>query len=238
MGLAPQQRARLATTNHTGRSCGACPTFATDTKRAQMTRILVVGLSLMAASATDAGEYNPVLSIGDPAPAWKALPGVDGKTHSLADLKDSKAVVLVFTCNSCPYAVDYEKRIIALTEQFSSKGVAVVAVNVNKVPEDSFDEMKARSKSRGFNFAYLFDATQQIARDYGATYTPEFFVLDAQRKIAYMGALDNSPAADKVTEQYVAGALTALLAGKQPLKTETVAIGCRIRLERQRRKRN
>jgi len=181
------------------------------------------------------GEYNPVLSIGDPAPAWNDLPGTDGETHSLSDLKESKAIVLVFTCNSCPYAVDYEERIIALTKQFAEQGVAVVAVNVNKVPEDSLDEMKSRADSQGFNFAYLYDESQQIARDYGATYTPEFFVLDGDRKIAYLGALDDSPAADKVQQRYVAAALNALLEGKQPNVTETVAIGCRIRLERKRR---
>jgi len=200
-----------------------------------MPRIVKIALLWTLAATAHAGEYNPLLSIGDPAPVWKDLPGIDGKTHSLADLKQSKAVVLVFTCNSCPYAVDYEERIIALTKQFAPRDVAVVAVNVNKVPEDRFDEMKARATSQGFNFPYLFDETQQIARDYGATYTPEFFVLDPQRKIAYMGALDDSPAADKVQEQYVAAALKALLDGKQPIVTETVAIGCRIRLERKRR---
>jgi peroxiredoxin len=203
--------------------------------RKLMYRIWNIVLLLTLATTVQAGEYNPVLSIGDPAPAWKDLPGVDGKTHSLADLKESKAVVLVFTCNSCPYAVDYEQRIIALTKQFAAKGVAIVAVNVNKVPEDSFDEMQARAKSQSFNFAYLYDETQKIASDYGATYTPEFFVLDQQRKIAYMGSLDDSPAADKVKEQYVAAALTALLDGQQPKVTETVAIGCRIRMERKRR---
>jgi len=200
-----------------------------------MTRILEVVCLLALGTTAHAGEYNPVLSIGDQAPAWSDLPGIDGKTHSLADLKQSKAVVLVFTCNSCPYAVDYETRIIALAKQFAAHGVAVVAVNVNKVPEDRFDEMKARAKSQGFNFPYLYDETQQIARDFGATYTPEFFVLDAQRKIAYMGALDDSPAADKVQQQYVATALTALLDGQQPKVKETVAMGCRIRLERKRR---
>lgn len=204
-------------------------------KQARLHTSATVSFLLLLAISAQAGEYNPVLSIGDPAPAWKDLPGIDGKTHSLADLKQSKAVVLVFTCNSCPYAIDYEQRIIALTKQFAGQDIAVVAVNVNKVPEDSLDEMKSRAKSQGFNFAYLYDESQQIARDYGATYTPEFFVLDAQRKIAYMGALDDSPAAEKVEEQYVAAALKALLDGAQPKVTETAAIGCRIRMERKRR---
>ena len=200
-----------------------------------MSSIFKTALLLSLATTALAGEHNPVLSIGDPGPAWKDLPGVDGKTHSLADLKQSKAVVLIFTCNSCPYAVAYEQRIIALTKQFATRDVAVVAVNVNKVPEDNFDAMKARAASQSFNFPYLYDETQQIAGDYGATYTPEFFVLDSQRKIAYMGALDDSPAADKVQQQYVAAALTALLDGQHPQVTETVAIGCLIRVERKRR---
>jgi len=191
--------------------------------------------TLVSISAAEAGKYNPTLNIGDAAPTWKDLPGVDGKRHSLADLAESDAVVLVFTCNSCPYAVDYEARFIALTKEFESRKVSVIAVNVNKIPEDSFEAMKKRAKSQGFNFPYLYDETQQIAKDYGATYTPEVFVLDRQRKIAYMGALDDSPNPKKVGARHVADALTELLANKQPKLSETVAIGCRIRMERARR---
>lgn len=194
-------------------------------------------LCLLATSITAAGEYNPVLDIGDKAPVWKDLPGVDGKQHSLAGLKDCDTVVLIFTCNSCPYSVDYEDRIIALSRSLADRQVAVVAINVNKVPEDSFQAMKERAVAKDFNFPYLYDQTQQIARDYGATYTPEFFVLDRDRKIAYMGALDDSPDASKVQKQHVADAVNAVLAGRTPTVTETVAIGCRIRLERQRRRR-
>jgi peroxiredoxin len=178
-----------------------------------------------------AGEYNPVLDIGDQAPVWKELPGVDDKLHSLADLAAHEAVVLVFTCNSCPYAVDYEDRIIALTREFAARKVAVVAVNVNRVPEDSFEAMRVRAAAKQFNFPYLFDESQQIAHDYGATNTPEFFVLDRDRRIAYMGALDDSPDAANVTERHVAAALEANLNGTRPGTTETVSIGCRIRTE-------
>ena len=195
------------------------------------TIVLLAGTSFL-----QAGKYNPILSIGDTAPAWKDLPGIDGKRHSLADLKDADAVVLVFTCNSCPYAIDYQERIVALTKEFAARKVAVVAVNVNKIPEDNFEAMRKRGKSQGFNFAYLFDETQQIAKDYGATYTPEFFVLDRQRKVAYMGALDDSPDAKKVQVRHVATTLDDLLANKQPKLTETIAIGCRIRIERPRRR--
>ncbi|MBP90245.1 MAG: thioredoxin family protein [Planctomycetaceae bacterium] len=202
-----------------------------------MNQYAVPLLFLFATSIAAAGEYNPVLSIGDEAPAWKDLPEIDGKKHSLAGLKDHDAVVVVFTCNSCPYSVDYEDRVIALTKSLTDRNVALIAINVNKVPEDSFQAMKERAVAKGFSFPYLYDDTQQIARDYGATYTPEFFVLDGDRKIAYMGALDDSPDASKVQKRHVANAVTAVLSREAPKVTETIAIGCRIRLERQRRRR-
>ncbi len=198
--------------------------------------VLTLLISVPSVPFAEAGKYNPVLDVGDAAPPWKGLPGVDGKSHSLADLKDAAAVVLVFTCNSCPYAVDYEQRTMALTKEFADRRVAVVAVNVNKIPADNLAAMKERASAQQFNFPYLFDASQQIAKDYGATYTPEYFVLDGQRKIAYMGALDDSPDEAKVSRRHVAAALEAVLAGQQPKLAETVAIGCRIRIERSRRR--
>ena len=184
-----------------------------------------------------AGEFNRTLSIGDKAPAWEKLLGTDGKEHSLADLKDKDAVVLVFTCNSCPYAVDYQERIKTLSTKYGGpKGkVAVVAVNVNKIPEDSLEKMKDRAKEREFNFPYLFDATQKIAKDYGATFTPEFFVLGKDRTIVYMGALDDATDATKVKIRYVEDALAAALNGGKPKTTETVARGCLVRYVNERR---
>jgi peroxiredoxin len=195
-----------------------------------------IACAVWAASAT-AGEYNPVLNIGDKAPAWGNLPGVDGKEHSLAELKDKEAIVVVFTCNSCPYAVDYEDRIIAFAKQHARKDgkVALIAINVNAVEEDSLPKMKERSQKKGFPFAYLYDESQEIAREYGATYTPEFFVLDRDRKIVYMGALDDDTDADKATVNYVALAVEAAIAGQKPKTTETVAVGCLVRFARKRR---
>lgn len=185
------------------------------------------------------GEYNPVLNIGDKAPDWKDLPGVDGKKLSLSDLKKKDVVVLAFICNSCPYAVDYEDRLNAFAKKHSGKQspVALVAVNVNKVDEDLPLKMKAKAEAKGFRFPYLFDETQQIAKDYGAGFTPEFFVLNRDRKIVYMGAMDDSPNADNVKRCYVDEAVTASLAGRLPEVRETVPIGCRIRIERTRRRR-
>ena len=181
-----------------------------------------------------AGEFNPVLNIGDKSPKWTDLPGVDGKKHSLVDLKN-EVVLVVFTCNSCPYAVDYEQRLIDFSSKYSD--VALVAINVNKVAEDNFDAMKERAKARGFKFTYLFDESQQIARDFGATYTPEFFVLNKERKVVYMGAMDDDPSGRNIKQHYVHDAVASLKKGGQIKTAETIAIGCRIRMERKRRRR-
>ena len=143
---------------------------------------IVCLLAILTSHVSIAGEFNQVLNIGDVAPPWNELPGVDGKAHSLADLKDSKAVVVVFTCNSCPYAVDVEDRLIALNHEYSRKGVTLIAINVNKVEDDLLPAMKEKAEQKKFEFVYLFDETQKIATDFGAKYTPEFFVLDGEQK--------------------------------------------------------
>ena len=196
------------------------------------TAILLVLTTLVAA-----GEYNPVREIGDAAPAWTKLPGTDGKTHSLADLKGKDVVVVVFTCNSCPYAVDYEDRLVAFHKKYASKNVAVIAINVNKVTEDALPAMKKRAKEKSFPFAYLFDESQKIAKDYGALFTPEFFVLNKQRKIVYMGSMDNNPDVKKASKLYLNDAVDATLAGKKVTIDETIAFGCKVRFDRKRRKR-
>lgn len=188
----------------------------------------------LAASLAAAGEYNPVLDIGDVGPAWKNLPGVDGKQHSLADVQDKKVVVVVFTCNSCPVARDYEQRLITFANRHADD-VAVVAINVNRIADDSLPKMKERAEAEKFPFPYLFDETQQIAKDYGATFTPEFFVLGPDRKIAYMGGMDDNSNAAEVKVNYLEPAVEAVLAGKTPETAEAVARGCRIRYARERR---
>jgi peroxiredoxin len=209
------------------------------------TRSLVVfsALALVGAFASldraaHAGAYNPVLNVGDKAPEWKDLPGIDGKKHSLADLKASDIVVVCFTCNSCDSATDYEDRIVALAKKYADPKLKVtfVAVNVNKIPEDSLANMKKRADAKKFPFAYLYDDTQKIAKDYGATFTPEFFVLDKNRKIAYMGGLDDSSNAKLAKQNFLAAAIDSVVKGQKPKTAETVAIGCMIRYERERRK--
>ena len=205
-----------------------------------VTLLSTVGLNTSRGQDQDAdthGKYNPVLAIGETAPAWKQLPGVDGKQHSLDELDNARAIVVVFTCNSCPYAVDYEDRLIALHQDYRDQHVAVVAINVNKIPADSFDAMKVRAEEKGFSFPYLYDETQQIAKDFGATYTPEFFVLDADRKVRYMGAMDDDSTGKSVKKTYVRDAIDAVLKDEVPTVQETPAVGCRIRIERARRRR-
>lgn len=194
--------------------------------------LLCIGTSLCYA-----GKYNQKLSIGDAAPEFSELPGVDDAKHSLPDWTDKKAIVVVFTCNSCPYAVDAEDRLIALHRKYGNGSVAVIAINVNKVETDLMPAMKEKAKAKEFPFVYLFDESQKIARDFGAVYTPEFYVLDQDRNVVYMGALDDSPDGKNVTRRYVEDAIEATLAGKSPSVTETPAIGCRVRYERSRRSR-
>jgi peroxiredoxin len=189
-----------------------------------------------------AGKYNETISIGDKAPAWKELTdAVSGKKHSLSDVKNAEAVVVVFTCNSCPVATEYEDRIIKLAEQHGVGAkdgpgkVALVAINVNKIPADLPPAMKARAEKKRYPFPYLFDETQQIARDFGALYTPEFFVLDRDRRVIYMGGMDDKSDADHVKNDCLHSAVEATLAGKEPAITETPPVGCRIRYALRRR---
>lgn len=198
---------------------------------------ILLGLVLAVSTAT-AGEFNEILNIGDAAPVWKDLPGTDGKTHSLADYRDRDVLVVVFTCASCPTAVDYEARINALAQSTKADGnVAVVAICVNRVKGDTLPDLTERAREQGFEFDYLHDETQKIARDFGAIFTPEFYVFDRDRKLVYMGALDDVSDAAKVQRRYVEEAIEATLKGKAPEVKETIARGCRVRYARERRNR-
>lgn len=202
-------------------------------------RILAVSTVLMAALSATAGEFNPSVSIGDPAPKWESLPGVDGKKYSMSDFGGRKFLVVVFTCNSCPYAVDYEDRLNQFHRDFvaSSDDVALVAINVNKIDEDLLPAMKKRADEKSFQFPYLFDESQKIAQAFGAVRTPEFFLLDADRKIVYMGAMDDNSIADKVTRHHLRDAIAALRAGEAVKVAETPPVGCAVRYDKPKRKR-
>lgn len=183
------------------------------------------------------GQFNPTRNIGDQVAGWSKLPGTDGKEHSLEDLKSVDFVVVVFTCNSCPYAVDYEDRLNALAKRFAElkQNATVVAINSNKIEADLMPAMKKRAEEKSFQFAYLFDETQEIARQFGAVRTPEFFVLNKERKIVYMGAMDDNAKAEAVTKKYLESAIDSLAEGKTIATAETAPVGCQIRFERRRK---
>jgi len=182
-------------------------------------------------SATTADIYG----VGDTVADFK-LKNVDGKMMSLADFKDSKGIILIFDCNTCPFSKAYNDRILSLDKTFSGKGFPVVAINSNDPvvsPGDSYDEMVKHAKSKGYTFPYLFDETQSVAKAFGATNTPHVFVLsrDGDKfNVAYIGAIDNNArdeaGADK---KYVEDAVNALLEGKDVSTTKTKAIGCTIK---------
>src|SRR5258708_2608597 len=139
-----------------------------------------VGLTHVACAAR--AKFNKVLSIGDAAPDWADLPGIDDKTHSLADYREAKVVVVVFTCNHCPVAKMYEERLMEFARKYEQK-VPVVAISVSHNGADGLAKMKVRAAEKGIPFPYLYDESQTSARHYGATVTPHFFVLNGDRKI-------------------------------------------------------
>lgn len=174
--------------------------------------------------------------IGDYATDFK-LKNIDGKMVSLADFKDAKGFLVIFTCNSCPYAVAYEDRIIALDRKYAAKGIPVIAINPNnpkKQPKDSYEQMKVRAKEKGFTFPYLFDEGQKIFPQYGATRTPHVYLLEKTNKgnvVKYIGAIDdNYQNANAVETKYVEDAVDAMLK-KEGIKIKTTkAIGCSIKV--------
>ena len=172
------------------------------------------------------------LKIGSTAPDFN-LPGIDGKEYSLASFKDKKALIVIFSCNHCPYVQAYEDRMKQIQKDYRSKGVEIIAINSNEdkgYPEDSFDNMKKRAAEQNFNFLYLRDEEQSVARAYDATHTPEIFLFDGNRKLAFHGKIDdNWQEPSKVQNHYLKNALDELLAGKEISVPETFTIGCTIK---------
>lgn len=167
-------------------------------------------------------------SIGSPGPAWENLTGTDDKHHSLKDLADAKAVAVIFTCNDCPVAIEYEDRLVKLAADYQDKGVEVVAINVKTGDSEQLPAMKERAAAKGFNFAYVSDPSQAIGKAYGATVTPHVFVLDQSRKVAYIGAIDDNADESKVTKHSLRDALDAVVAGQEPAVATTKQFGCGI----------
>jgi thiol-disulfide isomerase/thioredoxin len=201
--------------------------------------LLFAGLAFL--FTVHATEGVPTLPLGATAPDFN-LPGVDGRNWTLKDFADAKILVVVFTCNHCPTAQDYQERIKKIVTDYKSKGVAVVAINPNDANalrfdeiawsdlSDTFPEMKIRAQDRHYNFPYLYDGdTETVAKAYGPVATPHVFVFDAARKLRYEGAIDDSQRLDHVTRHYLQDALDALLAGRTPAVTQTKLIGCSIK---------
>lgn len=173
--------------------------------------------------------------IGDSATDFK-LKNVDNSMVSLANYEDAKGFIVIFTCNTCPYSIAYEDRIIELDKKYKEKGYPVIAINPNN-PEvkkgDSFKLMQQRAIDKGFTFPYLLDEGQKIYPQYGATRTPHVFLLNKENNdliVEYIGAIDNnSHDASAVKEKYVENAVEALLNGNKPNLNYTKAIGCSIK---------
>lgn len=174
----------------------------------------------------------PLPQLGDPSPPF-SLPGVDGTTYNLEGFAEKPVLVVIFSCNHCPYVQAYEDRLIEIQRDYGSRGVQLVAINSNDdvhYPEDNLDCMMARAKEKGFNFPYLRDGSQQVARAYGATHTPQIFVFDQARRLRYTGKIDNNwQRLEAVTRRYLREALEALLAQGAPAEPITHAIGCTIK---------
>lgn len=165
-----------------------------------------------------------------------SLKNVDGKMVSMKDYKDAKGVIIVFTCNHCPFAIAYEKRIMDLDVKYRPLGYPVIAINPNDptiVPDDSFENMIKTSNEKAYTFPYVLDETQDVAKAFGATKTPHVFILSKQKSkfvVEYIGAIDNNTDdASKADKKYAENALDALLAGKSPEVKETKAIGCGVK---------
>jgi peroxiredoxin len=172
------------------------------------------------------------LQLGQAAPDFN-LPGVDGKNYSLASFRDAKLLVVVFSCNHCPYVIGSEDRMIAFANDYKPRGVAMVAINSNETqdhPTDSFEHMKQRAAEKRFPFAYVRDDSQEVALAYGALRTPHYYVFDAERKLRYTGRMDDNPRTPgKETTRELRDAVDALLAGRKPPVEVTNPIGCNVK---------
>ncbi|MEM6800898.1 MAG: thioredoxin family protein [Bacteroidota bacterium] len=197
--------------------------------------LALIALSGLAFQAPLAG-----IGIGDEAPSFE-LKNIDGKMYSFENIRDTKGkkpkgYIMVFTCNTCPYAIANEQRLIELQENFGPKGYPVVAIQPNDPeikPGDSFAAMKSNADAKGFNFLYLIDEEQSVFPQYGATKTPEVFLLDANRIVRYHGAIDDSVRdADGVETKFVENAIAAIENGQEPSPSETKSIGCGIKKAR------
>ncbi|WP_027125422.1 thioredoxin family protein [Gelidibacter mesophilus] len=192
----------------------------------------VVAIVILSAFTT----LNSGYKIGDVATDFK-LENIDGTMVSLSDYKDAKGFIVIFTANTCPYAVAYEDRIVALDKKYASQGFPVIAIMPNNTdiqPRDNMEAMQHRAQQKGFTFPYLIDKNQDVFPKFGATKTPHVYILQKTTKgneVKYIGAIDdNYQDAKAVKTKYVENAVDALLSGQSVKETETRAIGCSIKI--------
>ncbi|MBI4392670.1 MAG: thioredoxin family protein [Euryarchaeota archaeon] len=174
------------------------------------------------------------LKIGSAAPPF-VLPCVDGKTHALPDFK-GEALLVVFSCNHCPYVQSYEERLIAIGRDYVARGLDFVAVNSNEIenyPEDDFAHMVERAKAKGYTFHYVRDESQEVAESFGAQCTPHVFLFDHNRRLAYQGRIDDNRDATQVKRHELREAIEALFAGRPVGLEETPAFGCSIKWDKE-----
>ncbi|MCF8366724.1 MAG: thioredoxin family protein [Bacteroidales bacterium] len=198
------------------------------------TLLTLLSLLMLGYSAL-AGEG---VKVGDKAPSFR-LQNVDGRMVSLSDYDEKTGVILIFTCNHCPYSVAYEDRIIALDKKFATQGFPVIAINPNDPsvqPEDSYENMILRSQEKDFPFPYLFDKGQEVYPEYGATRTPHVFLLEnrgSDFEVVYIGAIDdNYQNEEYVEEKYLENAIADIQAGRKVGNDFTKAIGCTIKKQK------
>ncbi len=192
--------------------------------------LALTAIVVLAAGTPPAEGYK----VGDQAADFK-LKNIDGTMVSLSSYKDVKGYIVVFTCNTCPYAVMYEDRLIELHNMYAPKGFPVVAINPNDPdvkPGDDWESMQARAREKKFPFKYLFDEQQTVFPAFGATRTPHVFLLDANRYVRYIGAIDdNAQNPAEVKDKFVENAISAITSGNNPDPSETKAIGCTIKVK-------
>ncbi len=197
----------------------------------RLTSIIAVAALVMSAAFTSEGGYKP----GDKAADFK-LKNIDNEIISMANYKDAKGFIVIFTCNHCPFAKMYESRILVLDRKLKKMGYPVIAISPNDptiVPDDSFENMQKHAKEKNYSFPYLIDETQETAKMYGATKTPHVYILQKEKNelvVKYVGAIDDNAEDEKaVKEKYVENAITNLLDGKPVMPQTTKAIGCGIK---------
>ena len=195
--------------------------------------LALAGLALIASPAL-AGKYNKTVSVGDKAPTFSGIPAVIGDQDTSLTLSDIKedVVVLVFLGNHCPVVVAYEDRLIDFTNDYKGKSVKIVGVSVNDLDSDRLPAIKKYVKEKGSNYVYGYDESQAMGRAYGNTNTPQFFVLDKGRKIAYMGAMDDSQNESKVKHTFLRAAVDSVLKGEKPEIDESRPAGCGVKYKR------